>query len=549
MELDVTGLAGYDDVSVRFTHGNLSLIPNFDEEAYFSRSWFVDTEVMGCSRVSLWPATLLDLGTESGDPGSWYFDGVSVSVAAAFVNATNSLQVTFDARCRSNIFTTVRHVLDGAAGATPGLAAFAVAGACGLLSMVPGLGRGAGRQCFNLSWMSVLLMALMAVFVVSQSTLGKLCSCNSAEIEIVFYHDPSVLVNGATAGATVVSGDSLLLECTNDQGSSVPCYFQPNSSQCFFSDRSIYGNCGSGRPFGTNDGSVVEAEVSWREALLHYSTGTVLADDNAALDWAPDFPGMLLDWSDACMSMQTDMSDATSGQLTPLIPRDLTSTFSVGRWLEQGQAEHASVAAFNRASLSLMAVGAPARIIRDTQIAAVEEVRHAELSFSLAALCNHATNASSTNDDVTGSLLRREKHGLSVQVPEVHDMAIPQPLEFDTDVIDVLRSTFHEGCIAEVSPIRVRGSMVCVRMCGSMMLLCLCSLGLRRWQPWSWRICANGLHRMTVAVCLLRTRTPCQDTLPLPNALWLTLRVRLWQWLCQRRLGMPFSRGVRFDGC
>lgn len=54
-------------------------------------------------------------------------------------------------------------------------------------------------------------------------------------------------------------------------------------------------------------------------------------------------------------------------------------------WLADAQMEHASVAAFARASLELMAVGAPAELVAGCAQAGVDEVRHAQLCFALAA--------------------------------------------------------------------------------------------------------------------------------------------------------------------
>lgn len=54
-------------------------------------------------------------------------------------------------------------------------------------------------------------------------------------------------------------------------------------------------------------------------------------------------------------------------------------------WLESARYEHASVAAFARVSLQLLALGAPPHLVRATQQAKVDEVRHAQLCFGLAA--------------------------------------------------------------------------------------------------------------------------------------------------------------------
>ena len=54
------------------------------------------------------------------------------------------------------------------------------------------------------------------------------------------------------------------------------------------------------------------------------------------------------------------------------------------QWRENGRTEHASVAAFARLTLDLMALGAPAVLLSGAQRDAADEVRHTELCFSLA---------------------------------------------------------------------------------------------------------------------------------------------------------------------
>lgn len=53
-------------------------------------------------------------------------------------------------------------------------------------------------------------------------------------------------------------------------------------------------------------------------------------------------------------------------------------------WALAGAAEHASVAAFNRLSLQLLALGAPIDLVGDVQLAALQEVQHARSCFDLA---------------------------------------------------------------------------------------------------------------------------------------------------------------------
>jgi hypothetical protein len=54
------------------------------------------------------------------------------------------------------------------------------------------------------------------------------------------------------------------------------------------------------------------------------------------------------------------------------------------RFTECARREHASVAAFAVLALELLAVGAPAELVEETQRAALDEVEHARLGFALA---------------------------------------------------------------------------------------------------------------------------------------------------------------------
>ena len=53
-------------------------------------------------------------------------------------------------------------------------------------------------------------------------------------------------------------------------------------------------------------------------------------------------------------------------------------------WAESARGEHASVPAFSRLSLSLVALGAPAGLVEAALRAALDEIQHARLAFSLA---------------------------------------------------------------------------------------------------------------------------------------------------------------------
>ena len=55
-------------------------------------------------------------------------------------------------------------------------------------------------------------------------------------------------------------------------------------------------------------------------------------------------------------------------------------------WLDDALAEHASIAAFTRVSMQLLAVGAPPELVAGAHTAALDEVRHARLCFTLASM-------------------------------------------------------------------------------------------------------------------------------------------------------------------
>lgn len=92
-------------------------------------------------------------------------------------------------------------------------------------------------------------------------------------------------------------------------------------------------------------------------------------------------------------------------------------------WVEVAALEHASVASFARFTLQLMALGAPADLVADTQRASADEVEHARLAYGLA------------------SALADEELG-------------PGPLTLDTMALDtdpltVLKGLIEEACINE----------------------------------------------------------------------------------------------------
>ena len=86
----------------------------------------------------------------------------------------------------------------------------------------------------------------------------------------------------------------------------------------------------------------------------------------------------------------TARSIKVDGWDTQLLPPESPPPSSEARralarlWTEMARGEHASVPAFSRLSLSLVALGAPARLVEAAHRAALQEIEHARLAFSLA---------------------------------------------------------------------------------------------------------------------------------------------------------------------
>ncbi|WP_438024553.1 ferritin-like domain-containing protein [Sorangium sp. So ce233] len=93
-------------------------------------------------------------------------------------------------------------------------------------------------------------------------------------------------------------------------------------------------------------------------------------------------------------------------------------------WLRSALEEHASVASFARFALDLMALGAPSSLVEAAHIAALDEVGHARLGFSLA------------------SAYRGEPVGPA---------ALPMPggVPVAADLVSLARAAAEEGCVGE----------------------------------------------------------------------------------------------------
>ena len=93
-------------------------------------------------------------------------------------------------------------------------------------------------------------------------------------------------------------------------------------------------------------------------------------------------------------------------------------------WARDGLFEHASVASFARFVMQLLALGAPASLVRDAHAAAIDEVAHAEISLALAA-------------------------GYFGQRFEPTALPFGTALSIEADLPSVAAETVMEGCIGE----------------------------------------------------------------------------------------------------
>lgn len=122
-----------------------------------------------------------------------------------------------------------------------------------------------------------------------------------------------------------------------------------------------------------------------------------------------------LDWSDPELAARF-ADDARRLDAT-------TRARAAARWTAVAQLEHASVASFARASLELLALGAPPDLIERTHAAAADEIRHARIAFALARALG-AGDVGPGPIDVLGALTAR-------------------------DAAAVARGVAHEGCVGE----------------------------------------------------------------------------------------------------
>lgn len=105
-------------------------------------------------------------------------------------------------------------------------------------------------------------------------------------------------------------------------------------------------------------------------------------------------------------------------------------------WIDDALMEHAAIAAFERATLELMAMAAPPSLLGEVQLAASDEVEHAMRCFGLAARF---------------SGLAREPGPLASLEPRVRGLSGIDPADAraGADWVRLALDTFVEGCVGE----------------------------------------------------------------------------------------------------
>jgi hypothetical protein len=103
---------------------------------------------------------------------------------------------------------------------------------------------------------------------------------------------------------------------------------------------------------------------------------------------------------------------------------DATRLALAEAWARDGLFEHASVASFSRFAMQLLALGAPADLVRDVHAGALDEIRHAELCLGLAS-------------------------GYFGESVEPAALPVPGPIAIVPDLSAVAAEAVMEGCIGE----------------------------------------------------------------------------------------------------
>jgi hypothetical protein len=178
-------------------------------------------------------------------------------------------------------------------------------------------------------------------------------------------------------------------------------------TRCVPSNCTTTSDCGPGlcgmTEFGDNCGLYYRAGCAGPDDECHYDSDCEFGDcpDNpysGQYECSPTDAGFACRPPDLCLGdcgrpffvdgearvAPTRGRDDWQARLEPQQISERERARLVEYWTQIGQFEHASVASFARFCLQLVQLGAPPQLLRETQRAAADEVRHAELAFGLA---------------------------------------------------------------------------------------------------------------------------------------------------------------------
>jgi len=92
----------------------------------------------------------------------------------------------------------------------------------------------------------------------------------------------------------------------------------------------------------------------------------------------------------SAISLRCDIVDCpvatswSSGGIPSFLDNSTISSTIGLEWLQQAEAEHASIASFARHTLQLMSIGAPSNLIMRSQQASIDEIEHAKMCYGFA---------------------------------------------------------------------------------------------------------------------------------------------------------------------
>lgn len=120
---------------------------------------------------------------------------------------------------------------------------------------------------------------------------------------------------------------------------------------------------------------------------------------------------------DGGTQLQAPLVESGRGTTTAEQPRALA-------WAKAGAGEHASVAAFSRLALQLLALGAPHELLRGVHQAALDELRHAEQCWALA-------------------------RGFGAKTLAAGAFPFPASVRTDMSLAELAAAAVRDGCLAE----------------------------------------------------------------------------------------------------